>query len=161
MNAPRLGWLTWISMAALLAAAAVLSFAALRDLAELCGVEPTLAWLLPISVDAGAAVSTAAGLVVSAREQRAAGHDLLVDVRAIMASRGVGWMWTQQLAPELAALDLSTYEGITAAVVGKMLAARGCPPGQINRVGADGVRHNWQGVELTQIAEAQDGRTTS
>lgn len=37
------------------AAAAVLSFAALRDLALLCGFSPTLAWLLPVVVDAGAA----------------------------------------------------------------------------------------------------------
>jgi hypothetical protein len=36
-------------------AAAVLSFAALRDLAELCGFAPGLAWLLPVVVDAGAA----------------------------------------------------------------------------------------------------------
>jgi hypothetical protein len=37
------------------AAAAVLSFAALRDLARLCGFADGLAWLLPVVVDAGAA----------------------------------------------------------------------------------------------------------
>lgn len=58
MKAPALGWLTWAGMLAVLAAAAVLSFAALRDLAELCGVEPALAPLLPVAIDAGAAVST-------------------------------------------------------------------------------------------------------
>jgi hypothetical protein len=36
-------------------AAAVLSFAALRDLALLCGFDSRLAWLLPVVVDAGAA----------------------------------------------------------------------------------------------------------
>lgn len=36
-------------------AAAVLSFAALRDLAALCGFSRNLAWLLPLVVDAGAA----------------------------------------------------------------------------------------------------------
>lgn len=36
-------------------AAAVLSFAALRDLALLCGFSRNLAWLLPVVVDAGAA----------------------------------------------------------------------------------------------------------
>lgn len=36
-------------------AAAVLSFAALRDLALMCGFAPQLAWLLPVVVDAGAA----------------------------------------------------------------------------------------------------------
>lgn len=50
------------SLAALLAvvaaAAAVLSFAALRDLALLCGFSRGLAWLLPVVVDAGAAAGT-------------------------------------------------------------------------------------------------------
>jgi hypothetical protein len=36
-------------------AAAMLSFAALRDLALLCGFTSALAWLLPVVVDAGAA----------------------------------------------------------------------------------------------------------
>jgi len=58
MKRPALGWWTWAAMLAVLAAAAVLSFAALRDLAELCGVEPVLAPLLPVAIDAGAAVST-------------------------------------------------------------------------------------------------------
>lgn len=53
-----LGWWTWAAMVVVLAAAAVLSFAALRDLAELCRVDPRLSWLLPVAVDAGAAVST-------------------------------------------------------------------------------------------------------
>lgn len=39
-------------------AAAVLSFAALRDLALLCGFSPRLAWLLPLTIDAGAAAGT-------------------------------------------------------------------------------------------------------
>ncbi len=39
-------------------AAAVLSFAALRDLALLCGFAPWLAWLLPVVIDAGAAAGS-------------------------------------------------------------------------------------------------------
>lgn len=39
-------------------AAAVLSFAALRDLALLSGFAPQLAWLLPVVVDAGAAAAS-------------------------------------------------------------------------------------------------------
>ena len=39
-------------------AAAMLSFAALRDLALLCGFAPVLAWLLPVVVDAGAAAGS-------------------------------------------------------------------------------------------------------
>jgi hypothetical protein len=38
--------------------AAVLSFAALRDLALICGFAPWLAWLLPVVVDAGAAAGS-------------------------------------------------------------------------------------------------------
>lgn len=40
------------------AAAAVLSFSALRDLALVCGFSPQLAWLLPVVVDAGAAAGS-------------------------------------------------------------------------------------------------------
>lgn len=47
------------------AAAAVLSFSALRDLALDSGFAPALAWLLPVVVDAGAAAGT---LVWLARE---------------------------------------------------------------------------------------------
>ena len=39
-------------------AAAVLSFSALRDLARVCGFASSLAWLLPVVVDAGAAAGS-------------------------------------------------------------------------------------------------------
>lgn len=45
----------YVLLGAVALAAAVLSFAALRDLAILCGFGPKLAWLLPVVVDAGAA----------------------------------------------------------------------------------------------------------
>ncbi len=45
----------WVLLSVVAAAAAVLSFAALRDLAAVCGFAPSLAWLLPVVVDAGAA----------------------------------------------------------------------------------------------------------
>lgn len=45
-------------LAVVASAAAVLSFAALRDLALLCGFAPALAWLLPVVVDAGAAAGS-------------------------------------------------------------------------------------------------------
>lgn len=45
----------WCLLAVVAAAAAVLSFSALRDLAQLCGFTPGLAWLLPVVIDAGAA----------------------------------------------------------------------------------------------------------
>jgi hypothetical protein len=45
-------------LAVVAAAAAVLSFAALRDLATVCGFAASLAWLLPVVVDAGAAAGS-------------------------------------------------------------------------------------------------------
>ena len=45
-------------LAVVAGAAAMLSFAALRDLALRCGFEPVLAWLLPVVVDAGAAAGS-------------------------------------------------------------------------------------------------------
>ena len=45
----------WGLLTVVAAAAAVLSFASLRDLALLCGFAGSFAWLLPIVIDAGAA----------------------------------------------------------------------------------------------------------
>src|SRR3954453_12067789 len=48
----------YLLLAIVAGAAAMLSFAALRDLAELCGFARVLAWLLPVVVDAGAAAGS-------------------------------------------------------------------------------------------------------
>ena len=48
----------YVLLAVVATAAAVLSFAALRDLALICGFAPSLAWLLPVVVDAGAAAGS-------------------------------------------------------------------------------------------------------
>jgi hypothetical protein len=55
-------------LAVVAAAAAVLSFAALRDLAQQCGFDPRLAWLLPVVVDAGAAAGSMVWLGTSAAQ---------------------------------------------------------------------------------------------
>lgn len=52
----------WLGLGVVLAAAAVLSFHGLRDLALAVGIPTELAWLLPVAVDAGAAVSCACWL---------------------------------------------------------------------------------------------------
>lgn len=52
------GWITWCGLALVLAAAAVLSFSGLRDLAVQCRVPEPLAPLFPVCLDAGLAVST-------------------------------------------------------------------------------------------------------
>jgi hypothetical protein len=49
---------TWLGIAAVALAAAVLSFASLRSLAIVCGTPSTLAWLLPVCIDAAALVAT-------------------------------------------------------------------------------------------------------
>lgn len=71
----RAGWVTWAGLAVVLAAAAVLSFAALADLAHSVGINARvgrleLAWLLPVCVDAGAAVSTGVWLTDDRDEAR-------------------------------------------------------------------------------------------
>ncbi|WAL64452.1 DUF2637 domain-containing protein [Amycolatopsis cynarae] len=51
-------WITWAGLAAVALAAAVLSFASLRNLAIACGTPGELAWLLPVCVDAAALAAT-------------------------------------------------------------------------------------------------------
>lgn len=59
MRPPRI---VWAGLAVVLAAAAVLSFDALRALAVAVAIPGHLAWLMPVAVDAGAAVSCATWL---------------------------------------------------------------------------------------------------
>jgi hypothetical protein len=56
------GYVTWIGLSVVLAAAAVLSFSALAELAAMVGMSHKLAWLFPVCTDAGVAVSTAVWL---------------------------------------------------------------------------------------------------
>lgn len=61
-------WLRKAGLAVVLTAAAVLSFAALRDLAIAVAIDERLAFLLPIAVDAGAAVSCTVWLSPAVRK---------------------------------------------------------------------------------------------
>jgi hypothetical protein len=56
------GFVTWIGLSVVLAAAAVLSFSALAELAAMVGMSRRLVWLFPVCTDAGVAVSTAVWL---------------------------------------------------------------------------------------------------
>lgn len=56
--------LMWVLLAVVAGAAAVLSFSALRDLALTVGFDTELAWLLPITIDAGAAAGCLVWLAV-------------------------------------------------------------------------------------------------
>lgn len=55
-------WATWLGLTVVLIAAAVLSFDALRGLALAVRIPDHFAWLLPLAIDAGAAVSCAVWL---------------------------------------------------------------------------------------------------
>lgn len=63
-------------LAVVAAAATVLSFDALRALALLCGFTPSLAWLLPVVIDAGAAAGSLAWLGSAAPSARSYGRTL-------------------------------------------------------------------------------------
>lgn len=52
------GAVTWAGLAVVAGAAAVLSFATVRDLADAAGYPPRLAWLLPVVIDATAVVGS-------------------------------------------------------------------------------------------------------
>jgi hypothetical protein len=68
--------LLYILLAIVAAAAAVLSFDAMRGLALLTGFTPGLAWLLPVVVDAGAAAGTLVWLLRDARRPHLFGRSL-------------------------------------------------------------------------------------
>jgi hypothetical protein len=62
-------WITWTGLAIVALAAAVLSFAALRELAVLAGTPTDLAWLLPITLDAAALVASRIWLAAGAPDE--------------------------------------------------------------------------------------------
>ena len=100
----------------------------------------------------------AAGLVVAQQEARAAGHDLLADLRRVMDDQGVAWAWTQHAAGWLEVVDPVAYGGLTAQVLGTMLGARGVTTRQMNRTDPrDGSRHNWMGFTVDDLVAAQPG----
>lgn len=59
---------TWLGLGVVASAAAVLSFASLRNLAVVCGTSPVLAWLLPVCIDAAALAATRVWLTGGASE---------------------------------------------------------------------------------------------
>ncbi|MGI5127480.1 DUF2637 domain-containing protein [Pseudonocardia sp. CA-107938] len=85
---PRPPWIVWAGLAVVLAAAAVLSFDGLYGLALTVEIASHLAWLLPICVDAGAAVSCAVWLGGRSRRDAAryAGRMTMVLLAVTVAS---------------------------------------------------------------------------
>lgn len=75
----------WLLLAVVAAAAAVLSFASLRQLAEVCGFTPSLSWLLPIVIDAGAASGATIWLTAGA-SKRAQGYARALTLALLVAS---------------------------------------------------------------------------
>lgn len=99
MNRP---WITWCGLAVVAIAAAVLSFDALRHLAVMVGTPGTLAWLLPVTVDAAAVVATRVWLAggAPARAWRFARVLALTMVALSVAGNAVShWLAAYQVEP--------------------------------------------------------------
>lgn len=94
----------WVmgGLAVVAGCAAVLSFSAIRDLALACGFATSLAWLLPVCVDVGAAVATALWLATDAPQvaRDYARVLALVSLVASVAANGLSHgLSAYQLAP--------------------------------------------------------------
>ena len=99
MNRP---WITWCGLAVVAVAAGTLSFDALRHLAVMVGTPATLAWLVPLAVDAAAVVATRAWLDTAApeRARRFARVLALVTVALSIAGNTVShWLVAYKVAP--------------------------------------------------------------
>lgn len=93
---------TWLGLITVALAAAVLSFAALRDLAILAGTPATLAWLLPICLDAAVLVATRLWLTpgVDTRARRFARSLALAMIALSVGGNAVShWLTTFQVTP--------------------------------------------------------------
>lgn len=90
----------YLLLAVVAAAAAVLSFAALRDLAIVCGFDRGLAWLLPVVIDAGAAAGSLAWLGSGAPNARRTGRAMaLVLLASSIGGNALGHALTSGLLP--------------------------------------------------------------
>lgn len=93
---------TWLGLAVVLIAAAVLSFDALRGLALAVRIPGHFAWLLPIAVDAGAAVSCAvwlSGRVPADASRFARGMTWALLGSTVVANAGQLAMHAHNIAP--------------------------------------------------------------
>lgn len=107
MNRQRV--VLYLLLSVVAAAAAVLSFAALRDLAIVCGFDARLAWLLPIVIDAGAAAGSLAWLGSAAPRARSYARVLAL---VLLASTVGG----NALGHGLAAYSARPHWGVVVAV---------------------------------------------
>ncbi|WP_337826254.1 DUF2637 domain-containing protein [Pseudonocardia sp. UM4_GMWB1] len=129
-------------------AAAVLSFAALRDLAEACGFAPELAWLLPVVIDAGAAAGSVVwlGARVPDGARRFARALALLLLAASVAANALGhglaayrlqpawWVVVLVSAVAPAVLGAVVHLAVLASRAGAAPAHDGAPPDQGERV---------------------------
>lgn len=93
--------------------------------------------------------------------------DLLSDLAVIIethgnpaprSGKGVGrgrWLWSDSAVGALEVLRPEVYRGWDAEALGKALAARGVPTGQMYRTDADGDRRNLVGFDEAGITEAR------
>jgi Protein of unknown function (DUF2637) len=100
----RREWPLWTLFGLLVivaAAAAVLSFDALRSLAELAGFSHDLSWLLPITIDAGAAAGTVAWLTTRKGSSHVFGRALALVLlsSSIVGNAGAHYMIQERVLP--------------------------------------------------------------
>ena len=159
---------TWAGLAVVGAAAAIMSFTALADLAERCGittrihlagdVELRVAWLLPIAVDVLAAVATRVWLQRRANElavafaRRAAWSAIVTTIvgnaahGAVMASGGVAPGWAGVVVSAVPAVALGAIVHLA------VLVGRGPDPAPLDLPVVD----VWSSVLDDLVAEAWD-----
>jgi S-DNA-T family DNA segregation ATPase FtsK/SpoIIIE len=96
------------------------------------------------------------------QEEKAHGTDLLADLERVMVDQGVTWMWNVTACGALDVLNPGAYSGLTPETIGVMLAKRGVPTRQLNRVDPNdppgSKRQNLTGFELDDVRTARAGR---
>lgn len=138
-------------LAVVAGAAAVLSFAALRDLALVCGFGERLAWLLPVAIDVGAAAGALAWLRPDAGEGRAFGRALAL---VLLATSVAG----NALGHGLAAYGASPHWSVVVAVSAVAPAVLGAVVHLVVLVARDGSEREgtadevWSGDEWTYLS---------
>jgi hypothetical protein len=140
------------------AAAAVLSFAALRDLALVCGFTARLAWLLPVVVDAGAAAGSLVwlgGQVGKPARRFARGLALgLLGLSVVANALGHGLAAFALAPPWWVIVAVSAIAPAVLGAVVHLAVLVGRPPG--SSAGTDAARHQTGSVDERDLSRLRD-----
>jgi S-DNA-T family DNA segregation ATPase FtsK/SpoIIIE len=104
----------------------------------------------------------ALGVEADAAEEKAAGVDLLDDLREVLTGQGLEWMWNVSAAGALATLRPDAWGGLNESTLGALLAKRGVPTKPMNRKDPldppGSPRRNLVGFELADLETAIQDR---